>query len=156
MKQGITPKSVFFVFVGVAGFYFAAFYGMEYLRERKGPWELEFNPNRGGTPALVITQPALGVKDVTILFRGEFSTNTPGVVRFDGVERAPRFGRLLFHDLTFLPGVLTFDFFGQEVELLPRVLVVNKREIPWHTGATIELWPTTKPAQPPQPPKRRR
>lgn len=155
MKSGITPRSIVAVFVGVALFYFATFYGMEYLRGRKGPWELDFQPHHPGAPALVISEPALGVKDVTILFHGESATNASGVIRFDRVERAPGFGRLLFHDLTFLPGVLTFDFFGHEIELLPRVLVVNKREIPWRPGETIDLWPTNKPAQPPQPPRRR-
>ena len=155
MKQGITPKSVFVVFISVALFYFAAFYGTEYLRHRKGPWELEFRPDLAGSPAVVITQRALNVQDVILLFRGEAATNAAGRVQFDRVQQTPRFGRLLFHDLTFLPGVLTFDFFGHEVELLPRVLVVNKREIPWRSGTTLELWPTNKPAQPPQPPKRR-
>jgi hypothetical protein len=41
--------------------------------------------------------------------------------------------------------------FGHEIELMPRVLVVNKTEIPWRSGATIDIWPTNKPAEPPKP-----
>jgi hypothetical protein len=52
--------------------------------------------------------------------------------------------------------VVTFDLFGHEIELLPRALIVNKRSIPWQSGATIDLWPTNKPAVPPHPPKVRK
>jgi hypothetical protein len=46
---------------------------------------------------------------------------------------------------------VTFDLFGHEVELLPRVLIVNKREIKWNSQAKIELWPTNKLPHPPKP-----
>jgi hypothetical protein len=34
------------------------------------------------------------------------------------------------------------------VELLPRVLVVNKKEIPWQSEAVLELSPTNKLSMP--------
>jgi hypothetical protein len=63
---------------------------------------------------------------------------------------------VIYEDLTFLPGVVTFDLFGHEVELLPRALIANKKQVPWKSGVTIDLWPTNKPAEPPRPPKARR
>jgi hypothetical protein len=154
MKSILTPKAVVAVFFGAAVFYFASFYGLEFLRHRRGPWEVSFRQDAQGNPEATVTQPALGLKDIKLVFHGEAATNTAGSVRFDGVERAPMFGSLIYHDLTFLPGVVTFDFFGHEIELLPRVLVVNKQEIPWQSGVTVDLWPTNKPSQPPRPPGR--
>jgi hypothetical protein len=61
------------------------------------------------------------------------------------------FGRVLYEDLTILPGVVTFDLFGHEIELLPRTLIINKKEIPWKSESVLELWPTNKPVQPPKP-----
>ena len=155
MKSVVSPKGVIAVFFGAAVFYFASFYGLEYLRHRRGPWELDFQHGTQGVPTIVIAQPALGIRDVTLVFHDEAMTNDTKVVRFDRVERTPAFGDLIFHDLTFLPGVLTFNLFGHEIELLPRVLVVNKKEVPWQSGDIIDLWPTNKPAQPPRPPKPR-
>jgi hypothetical protein len=73
-------------------------------------------------------------------------TNLPGlpaavVVRFDGPSRraAPPFGSVKFLDTTVLPGTVTLDLFGHEVELLPRTLIVDKREHPWSSGQRIEL-----------------
>jgi len=155
MKSILTLKSVIAVFFGAVVFYFASFYGVEFLRHRRGPWELDFRKGAQGSPEVVIAQPMLGVRDVKLVFHGDVMTSDAAAVRFDRVERVPAFGQLIFHDLTFLPGVLTFDFFGHEIELLPRVLVANKKEITWRSGATIDLWPTNKPAQPPRPPKPR-
>ena len=72
------------------------------------------------------------------------------------------FGRLFHADLTYLPGVVTFDLFANdsnathqgrrhEVELLPRGLVVNRTEYPWRPVMEIKLsaedkkdWPGPK------------
>ena len=39
----------------------------------------------------------------------------------------------------FLPGVVTMNLLGHEIELMPRTLVIDKKEIPWSTkeGAVI-------------------
>ena len=160
MKSGITPRSLILLFPVVLVLYFGVFYGLEHLRQRRGPWEVEFTSTPQGEPMLVVNQSALGVRDLKLVFRGERATNEPGRVRFDRVQRPVPFGRVIYEDLTFLPGVVTFDLFGHEVELLPRVLIANKREIPWPAGAQdssaiIDFWPTNKPAQPPSPPKKR-
>ena len=35
----------------------------------------------------------------------------------------------------FLPGVATMNLLGHEIELMPRTLVVDKKEVPWNTPA---------------------
>ena len=155
-SAGLTPKSVAIVFVVVAAFYFATFWGIERFRKHRGPWEVAFGSDAQGEATLIVSQPALKLSGVRLVVHGERATNGPGVVRFDRVQQPVPFGRVIYEDLTFrLPGVVTFDLFGHEVELLPRVLIVNKKEVPWQSGATVDLWPTNKPAVPPQPPKPR-
>jgi len=156
MRSSFPAKAVLIVFGVVTALYFAAFRGIEYLRVRKGPWEVAFGGDTEGNATLTVSQPALGLSGVRIVARGERATNAQAVVRFDVVKRPVPDGRVIYEDLTFLPGVVTFDFHGHEVELLPRTLIVNKRLVPWQSGATVELWPTNKPAEPPQPPKPRR
>jgi hypothetical protein len=150
MNSGFSPKSIVVVFVIVLAFYLGGFWGLEYLRTHKGPWEVRFDGNSSGVPSITVRQATVGVQDVKLIFHGE-STNGIGVVRFDGVQKDALFGEVIYEDLTFLPGVVTFNLFGHEIELLPRVLVVNKKEIPWQSGSEINLWPTNKLPVPPKP-----
>ena len=155
-SAGITPKSIVLVFVAVVALYFGAFWGIEHLRHRKGAWQVIFGRDAARNPTLTIVQPGLKLDAVLLIVHGERDTNIPAVVTFDRVKQPVPFGRVIYEDLTFLPGVVTFDLFGHEVELLPRVLIVNKRKVPWRNGMTVDLWPTNKPAVPPQPPKQKR
>ena len=61
------------------------------------------------------------------------------------------FGRVKFEDLTYLPGTVTFDFFGHEIELIPRTLYINRKPRPWQSNAIISLTPADKPAGLPEP-----
>jgi len=156
MRSSFPVKAVLIFFGVVTVLYFATFKGIEYLRVRKGPWEVAFGSDTEGNATLTVSQPALGLSGVRIVARGDRATNAPGTVRFDQVQRPVPAGRVIYEDLTSLPGVVTFDFHGHEVELLPRLLVVDNRLVPWQSGATVDLWPTNKPAEPPQPPKTRK
>jgi hypothetical protein len=156
MRSSFPTKAVVIVFVVVMALYFLTFKGIEYLRVRKGPWEVAFGSDTQGNATLTVSQPALGLSGVRIVAHGDKATNGPGTVRFDQVTRPVPAGRVIYEDLTFLPGVVTFDFYGHEVELLPRALIVNKRLVPWQSGATVDLWSTNKAPEPPQPPKTRR
>ena len=149
----ITPKTIVLAFVAVVALYFGTFKGIEHLRHRKGAWQVIFSRDPAGNPALTIAQPWLKLDAALLVVHGERATNIPSVVTFDRVEQPVPFGRVIYEDLTFLPGVVTFDLFGHEVELLPRVLIVDKRQVPWRNGMTVDLWPTNKPATPPQPPQ---
>lgn len=117
-------------------------------RGRKGPWEVRFATNAAGEPLLEISQKYLGVAQRRVVFAGEMAPAgfVPVTMRFD----QPRtngtpvpFGRWIYHDLMYLPGVVTFDLFvaeangtrrRHEVELAPRGLWVNRREHSWKGG----------------------
>jgi len=153
MNFSITPKSLAWLFPVVLAFYLVIFYGIEYARHRKGPWQVEFQSDADGIPVMVVSQPRLGVKEMKLVFHNEHANHATGHVAFDQVKRPVPFGKVIYEDLTFLPGVVTFDLLGHEIELLPRVLIADKKEIPWRSGAVLDLWPTNKPAQPLRPPK---
>ena len=151
MSSSFPTKS--FVAAGaiILALYFAVFYGIEGCRAAKGPWQLTFAMTND-IPAIDIFQPRLNISQ-KIRFHGETVnfTNVPQTVAFDRPKRSAPFGKVIYEDLTQLPGVITFDLFGHEIELVPRVLVVNKRQIPWGSQPLLDLWPTNKPAEPPKP-----
>ena len=130
---------------GIALIGYILFYGCDsHLRSRKGPWVVNFQANTNGEPLLVIDQSFLKIH-TQILLAGEKATNTPGSVEFKNPQhiRTP-FGRVRFHDLTYLPGTVTLDVYGHEVELLPRTLVLNTKEVGWTNDITYVLTPTNK------------
>lgn len=154
MKPGRPFQILIAFFALVLALYLASFHGVEYLRHRKGPWSVRFDRMADGTPFAEISQPHLGITGARLLFRGEIFTNAAETVAFvqPGPARPVPFGRVIYEDLTFLPGVVTFDLFGHEIELVPRILVVNRKAIPWRPGAVVEVAREGKPATPPQPP----
>ncbi len=156
-RMPVSPKALVVWFFVVLVLYLAVFYGFEHFNHRQGPWQVQFLTDTAGTPRIIVSQPALRVADVTFLFPGETTaaTNLPGKVAFDEPRRSVPFGQVLYEDLRTLPGVVTLELFGHEIELLPRVLIVNKRQIPWQSGAVIHLSATNRPAFPPKPPKSR-
>ena len=139
--------------------YVCGFYGFEHFRVRKGPWTVEFDL-KSSSPTMKINQMALGIEDFKIIFEG-VNTNglTSGLVSFDNpklnaqpMDKTPEssqelkqsaftvpFGECIYQDLMFLPGVVTMNLLGHEIELMPRTLVIDKKEIPWSTkeGAVI-------------------
>jgi hypothetical protein len=154
MKSGGALKSVILLFAAVLVLYFAGFQGIEFLRHRKGPWQVQFASEAEGA-SVTIAQPAMGISPTRIRFPGE----TGGASNFvqqramDDPRGALPFGRIVYADLTALPGVVTLDLFGHEIELSPRVLVINGRQVSWSAGTSVELFPTNKPATPPKSPK---
>ena len=152
MNSGFTLKSFAVCFAVVVVFYLGVFHGIEHWRQKKGPWEVSFTADAQGQPAVVASQPGLKISNVTLVFLEEQvpQTNLPQRIRFDRPLKPVPFGRKLYEDLTVLPGVVTFDFFGHEIELLPRVLIINRREIPWQSGRTLELAATNKLLLPPR------
>lgn len=141
MKSGLNATSLLGLFAAVLAVYLAGFYGLEHLRHRKGPWTVTFLTDPNGQPALRVNQPTLDVSDVMLRFAGVQVTasNLPTSIAFDTPRKPVPFGTVLFEDLTFLPGVVTFHLFGHEIELLPRVLVVNHRPVPWSNGMALTL-----------------
>jgi hypothetical protein len=153
MKTGVTPKSIVVFFLLLLPAYLAVFYGIEYWRQYQGPWEVQFLSDSDGHPSVMARQPKRNLHQVQLQLRGETisSTNLSQTVFFDRPRKPVPFGQVIYEDLTSLPGVVTLDLFGHEIELLPRVLVVNRVEIPWQPEMTIELWPTNKLVPRPKP-----
>ena len=121
-------------------FYVAAFDWIESRRTASGPWEADFQADAAGTPAIVISQTNLSIRE-TIVFPGQsirpfqFSR----AVVFGQTPPALPFGQLIYQDPTFLPGTVTMRLFEHQVELLPRVLTIDKKEYPWKFGAVIQV-----------------
>jgi hypothetical protein len=123
---------------------YAGFFSCDQVvRRRKGPWQVTFTTNSQGFASIIVNQPFLQITNVRIVFSGEHATNF-GVATFDAPQKPIPFGKTKFEDLTYLPGSVAFDFFGHEVELLPRTLYLNKKEVPWTSGGTHELAPDKK------------
>ena len=124
---------------------YALFYSCDArLRTGKGPWTVDFI-STNNEPLLVISQPALGIQNIRIQLAGEQATRTQTGIHFDrpkGIELP--YGRIRFHDLTYLPGTITLDLFGHEIELLPRTLVINTKEQSWENDSLVVLTPTNK------------
>jgi hypothetical protein len=146
MKADNPAKHFILAFVLALIIYVVFYRGIEYRRVRKGPWQVTFTNNSSGEPALIIHQPWLAITNVEIDFAGETlaGTNQTGTLVFRNPRPVPYdvpFGKCIFMDLTFLPGTLTFNLYGHEIELLPRVLMMDHEEYPWRAGASFNLRP---------------
>jgi hypothetical protein len=130
-----------------------------WLRLRHGPWRVAFGVASNGVPAIVITEEKLGIKGARLEFPSETAAlaGAPETLVFDSpLKTNLPFGRTLFLDTTYLPGAVTMNLFGHEIELLPRTLVVNRREVPWASVQTLTLDPSEKLPPDPAPKKKRR
>ncbi len=124
--------------------YVVCYQAIEYRRTWKGPWQVIFTRTTNDEPAILINQPRLAITNVQICFTGARlpppARSIP--VRFAQPRPVPYdlpYGQCIFMDSTFLPGTLTLQLYGHEIELLPRVLVIDRQEHPWRQGATIVL-----------------
>lgn len=153
MNRGPTLQRLLLgAFLAATVFYVAGFALNEYLRQRHGPWEVEFTSTRDGDPQLIIRQPHLGIGAASIAFPGANPASlNDTTIRFETPRTPLPFGRVIYDDLTFLPGVVTMEVFGHEIELLPRTLYVNRRPIPWTQASHVILHPIDKPAPSPKP-----
>ncbi len=132
------------------GIYIIAYWGIESRRYAKGPWEVRFEQSTNGNPVMVVNQPSLKISDMKFEFQGApLGTNTlPQTVKFDQPRQWPYpagFGEVIFEDLTFQPGTVTLICYGNEIELIPRVMMVNRRQYMWKSGITMMLVPTNAP-----------
>ena len=143
MKSSGVAKQFSLVFLAALAGYFILYYAIEGRRKHNGPWQITFTRNASGDPAFVINQPRLGITNLSLTFSGAtISTTNLGTQTFAQPRETPfnvPFGRCIFQDLTSLPGTLTFEMFGHEVELIPRVLTIDKKERPWDSGIVISL-----------------
>src|SRR5581483_8456374 len=118
--------------------YVVSFAWIEHRRTFRGPWQVEFQSNADGQPSVVLHEPALGISE-TVAFPG--AKTAPNLEVWEAFSEATTnvpFGRVIFQDPTFLPGTLTLGLFGHEVEALPRVLIIDKKEIAWTPKGRVE------------------
>lgn len=138
-------RHVGIAFVAALVIYVTMFACDSRMRTKKGPWRVDFQVTSNREPLLVINQPGLNIENVRIHIVGEVATNTQNGVTFEHPARlGTPYGRVRFHDLTYLPGTITLDVYGHEIELLPRALFINTQEIGWQNGALHVLTPTNK------------
>jgi hypothetical protein len=148
MKSDNLTRNAVFVFALALALYIVAYSGIEARRTHRGPWQIAFTNDAAGTPQLLINQPALGITNVQIAFPGKTlppRTNSFAIHPLTEPQPVPfpvPFGQCVFQDATSLPGTLAFELFGHEIQLLPRVLTLDKVEQPWRSGAQLVL-PTT-------------
>src|SRR4026208_890330 len=118
MKSDGLVKHFVLTFAVALVIYGIAYYGIEHRRTRKGPWQVAFTNEAGGSPALLMNQPSLAITNVQIIFPGAtMPTNASTRLAFTTPRQVPYdlpFGRCLFMDTTFLPGTIVFDLFGHE------------------------------------------
>ena len=151
MQSGGVAKHIFGAMVLAAVIYAGGFAFDQHLRLKNGPWRVTFTQETNGAPAIIVNQPKFGITDLRIVFAGEMTTNAPATVAFDIPQKSALFGKVKFEDLTYLPGTLTFDFFGHEIELIPRTLYLNRKARPWQSNSTITVTTNEKPASLPVP-----
>ena len=139
-------KRVAMLFTAVLIAYLLVFNGIEYWRQTNGPWIVLFDTNQAGHPMLVIEHEKRNLQNVRVTFLDETitATNIPARLSFNRPRQPLPFGRRLHEDLVKLPGVETFEMFGHVVELAPRRLVLDGREIPWKSGQAHALWASNK------------
>lgn len=140
MKSTNPLKHFLFAFIIAVVLYLVAYGWIEHRRTRNGPWEVRFAVE-SETPAIIITQPKFQIQNVRIFFPDEnIATNCSGTMTFAQARQWPYavpFGKVIFMDTTFLPGNVTFELFGHEIQLLPRVLTIDRKEIPWQSNTNI-------------------
>jgi hypothetical protein len=137
------PLKLFLSAFGIAVLvYFSAFYGIEHRRTANGPWRVTFASDGGASPpCLIVDEPKLNITALKITFPGQTAPATNAVMVFDQPREVPfavPFGNCVFMDAISLPGTVAFNMFGHEIQLLPRVLTIDKQEHPWQSNTTLE------------------
>jgi hypothetical protein len=138
------PLKHFAIAFAIAVVIYLCFYPwIQNRRTRNGPWLVEFS-NQTNLPSLVINEPRLNISNLCITFPGQVEPLQHSTLVFDHPQEPPfdvPFGQCIFEDLTFLPGTVVFKIHGHEIQLLPRVLTIDKKEYPWQSNTTLPLAP---------------
>ena len=142
-------KKLFWTFIATLFLYVTIYGGCQAMRVRGGPWNVTYALGEGGVPELRIEHPRLlGPMPVTLRFPGEkpVRTDLPITAVFSApITNAMPFGPVIFVDTTQLPGTVTLNCFGHVVEMVPRTLFIDLKEVPWSPATNLLLSPTTKP-----------
>ena len=145
MKSDLPLKQMLMIAVAAIIAYFAVFAFIENRRTRQGPWSVTFAADGSSVPTLTVNQPNLKISNFRISFPGQSIPMTNSVLKFEPPKPVPfdlPFGKCIFEDTTFQPGTVVMELFGHEVQLLPRVLTVDKKEIPWQSDCVFPITAT--------------
>jgi hypothetical protein len=121
--------------------YIASFSFIQRQREHNGPWLIVFQTDADNRPSIVISHTNLHIEPHTISFpeakgpRPDFLKE----IHFNGPITNVPFGEIVFQDPTFLPGTVMFNFWGHGVELMPRTMIIDQQEVPWHSKTNLTL-----------------
>jgi len=122
--------------------YFTIFSWVESRRRKNGPWEITFT-QIDDSPALLVNHLKLGLTNVVVIFLQATVTNQqPTIIQFEHGQVAPftlPYGKCVFLDTLFLPGTVTCEMFGHEIQILPRTMTIDHVEHPWQPGEKILL-----------------
>ena len=157
MKSNGIARHFLLVFIIALVGYAVVYSIIEHRRTRNGPWQITFTHDVSGTPAIVVNQPGLAITNLWIVFAGGKipATNFSGTLTFTQPQAVPfvvPFGQCVFMDMTSLPGTIAFELFGHEIQLIPRVLTIDKKERAWESNTTIPLPARNTTAPPAQAP----
>lgn len=142
MKKKYLP--VVYLFLATLVTYVLLWKGMDHLRNHNGPWIVHFASTPDNKATLTINNHKKGVTNAVITISGIPETPlTDTTVEFDDVSKEVPFGKFIYHDLMFLPGVVALHVHGHEIQLVPRTLFINKEEVPWSPAPNIELIAST-------------
>jgi hypothetical protein len=142
MKAASPAKHFIFAFLIAIVLYVVFYTAIEHRRTRNGPWQATFASDGTNAPTIVINQPKLKIANVKLVFPDNKAPATNAMVVFDPPRPVPfnlPFGQCIFLDTTFQPGTVVFNIYGHEIQLIPRVLTIDKKEYPWQSESTISL-----------------
>ena len=145
MKLPAPFKHTVLAFLIAVVLYTISYRAIEHRRTRDGAWQVAFT-NESLVPTLVINEPGLRISHLKITFPGNQATATNAILVFAQPQTVPfdvPFGQCLFEDTTFQPGTIVLKLFGHEIQLLPRVLTIDKLEYPWQSDHTFTVLSTT-------------
>jgi hypothetical protein len=141
VKTERLPKILLTGFVSALALYIAVFWVLQGCRTYKGPWRVIYLSDNSGTAGLLITQNKLKISQRITFPNKKLRQNNAVRARLfdDPTKTNAPFGQVVFQDLTFLPGTVTLNVFGHEIEMLPRVLIVDKQEHGWNSNEVISV-----------------
>ena len=138
-------KHVVIAFLIAVVLYTVSYRAIEHRRTRDGAWQVTF-AGEAQVPTLIINEPGLHISNLRITFPKTPTAMTNTMLVFAQPQPVPfavPFGQCLFEDTTFQPGTVVFKMFGHEIQLLPRVLTIDKVEYPWQSDHTFSILSTT-------------
>jgi hypothetical protein len=156
MKPAGQAKHFILAFLLALAGYVICYQLIEHRRAQNGPWLITFAASSDNGPVIVVNQSKLGITNVQISFADKAlpGTNAPTTIAFGQPQPVPYdlpFGTCVFMDTTFLPGTVTLELFGHQIELLPRVLVIDGQEHPWRAEGQIVIRRRSAPTAPSPP-----